>query len=348
MSDDNVNAGPAPASPHAHIMQIMGSVQVARALSVVAELGIADRLAERPMTAGTLAEILGVHAGSLYRLLRMLAGRGFFAEDEGGRFLLRAPAEPLLTRTQRSLRDVVRLGWQDVMWASYGRLLDTLKSGEPGFKTAYGADFFDYLARHPDLNRCFDAAMAVASAPENDSIARSFDFGAYRSVVDVGGGTGGLLAALLIAFPNLEGVLFDQPQVVADPAPLREAGVLGRARIVPGDFFRSVPSGCDLYVMKRILHDWDDDAAIRILTRCREAMDPRGRVLAAEAVLRPGNEPDPNKNLDVGMMVLTRGRERTAEDFGALYRRAGLRLVRVIETPPPSTLSLIEGAIAED
>ncbi len=330
--------------PKAVMLQIIiGNVLLARALAVAAELGLADLLGATPRSAEELAAATGAHADALYRLLRMLASHSVFAEDEQGRFHLTPLAALLQTEGDDSLRDLVRLGWQDVIWDTYRALPQTIMTGEPAFDHAYGVPIFDYLAAHADVNAAFDAAMALISEPENACIAQSYDFGQFPRVFDVGGGRGGLLAAVLSAYPTVRGVLYDQPQVVAEPTYLRTAGLLERCDIIGGNFFESIPEACEVYILKRIIHDWDDATSIEILQRCRDAMAPEGRVLVIDGVLRPGNAPDPNKDTDIIIMALARGRERTEEEFRALYQQAGLRLTRVIPTPLPSTLSIVEG-----
>ena len=327
-------------------MRIVGSAMIARALAIVAELGIADHVTQQPQSAEELAAATGCHQGALYRLLRMLASHGIFSEDNAGRFRITPLAEVLKTDGKDSVRDMVRLGWQDLVWDAYRHLPHTIKTGEPAFTKAFGKDFFDYLTEHPQANTLFDAAMALSADPENTIIARAYNFDRFASVVDVGGGRGGLLAAVLAAYPDVHGVLFDQEQVVAEPVHLERAGVLDRCDVVSGDFFDHVPPDGDVYVLKRILHDWDDNTSVDLLRRCREAGAGKSRILTIDAVIKPGNAPDPNKTMDVGMMILTRGRERTEKEFRALYREAGLRLTRIIPTELPSTLSIVEGMSA--
>lgn len=295
------------------------------------------------MTADELAAATGAHALSLYRVMRMLAARGIFAEDGAGRIHLTPAAAILRSDAEGSVHNRLRLAWQDLIWATYGELPHTVMTGEPAFDRAHGLPLFEYLAENPEANAAFDRAMALISGPEDESVAASYDFGRHRVVVDVGGGRGGLLAAVLARHTEVEGVLFDQPQVVDEVDPGEIDGT-GRCGIVGGDFFRFVPTGADAYVLKRIIHDWDDDTAADLLGRCRAAVNPRGRVLVVEAVIRPGNDPDPHKAQDVGMMLLTRGRERTAEEFRALFDASGLRLERIIATREGTTLSILEGA----
>ncbi len=325
------------------MMQIMVNVLLARTLSVAAELGLADLVSDTPKSARELATATGAHENALYRLLRMLASHGVFAEDEHGHFSLTPLAAVLRSEGDDALRNYFRLSWQDVMWDTYRELLHPIMTGEPAFDRAHGMAVFDYLAAHPDVNARFDAMMALRSAPENAIIAQAYNFGQFDRIVDVAGGRGGFLAAVLRTYPTVHGVLYDQPQVVIEPTELRTAGVLDRCDIIGGDFFASVPTGGDVYVLKWILHDWDDARAVAILRRCRDAMGQEGRVLTIDAVIRPGNEADPNKNMDVIMMAMSQGRERTEDDFRTLYEQAGLRLTRVTRTSSPSALSIVEG-----
>ena len=208
----------------------------------------------------------------------------------------------------------------------------------------FGARFFDYLARHPEAAAIFDTGMAMFSEMENAPIAAAYDFSAFARVIDVGGGRGGFLAAILRAHPDVRGALYDLPHVVKEATVLDAPDLRGRTSRLGGDFLQSVPALFDAYVLKRVLHDWDDDTCVAILRRCREGLPAAGRVLAIDAVLRPGNEPDPSKVSDLLMMILCPGRERTEAEFAAVYAAAGLRLTRVVPTPTP--LAIVEGAPA--
>jgi hypothetical protein len=245
------------------------------------------------------------------------------------------------------MREWVRTAWQDVIWDTYRHFPHTIATGEPAFTTAHGLDFFDYLARHPAVGARFDAVMAKQSGPENLAVAKAYPFGAAGRVMDIGGGRGGFLATLLGTYPNLRGVLFEQPQVLAQAEALKASDIGDRCELVAGDFFSGIPPGADLYTLKRVVHDWPDDTAEKILTNVRRAMGPKSRVLVIDAVITPGNAPDPNKALDIGIMALTPGRERTAVEFERLFEAAGLKLLRIIATPPPSSMSIVEGAPAE-
>jgi hypothetical protein len=330
------------ASPRAFLGHLGTQVLLSRCVAMIAELGIADLVAETPRTPEDLARACGVHADALMRILRFLASHEIFRSDEQG-VIRNTPISELLRSTPGSLRDQVRSAWQDVIWDTYRQLPETLRTGAPAFDQAFGQSFFDYLAAHPDIGARFDASMALMSMPENAALAAAWPF--HGTVVDVGGGRGGLLSAILHAHRSVRGVLFEQPAVVQDSAALLVAPQTERCRLVTGDFFASVPGDGDVYVLKRILHDWADTDAVRILRACRASLQPHARLLVIDAVLKPGNEPDPNKMLDVGIMALTRGRERTAADFQRLFDAAGLRLLRIIPPTAPSTLSIVEGGL---
>jgi hypothetical protein len=241
------------------------------------------------------------------------------------------------------LRDQVRSSWQDVVWDTYRQLAETLRTGDPAFDKAFGMPFFDYLAAHPEMGARFDASMALMSMPENATLAAAYPFSG--TVVDVGGGRGGLLSAILLKHSDVRGVLFDQASVFLDAERLLVAEHLHRCRLCTGDFFASVPIDGDVYVLKRILHDWSDADAVRILRACGAALKGKARILVIDAVLSPGNAPDPNKMLDVGIMALTQGRERTAQEFQRLFAAAGLKLLRIIPPAGPSPMSIVEGSV---
>jgi hypothetical protein len=310
---------------------------VARGIYVAAELGIADLLSNGPRTAEELAIASGAHATSLNRLLRMLAGYGVFAGDSKGRFELTPMAALLQTG---ALRDMARF-MSEADWNAYGNLLHNVRTGESAFKHVHGENFFDFLNARPAAIERFDRGMASFSDAENKAVAAAFDFGSFRQILDVGGGRGGLLAEILKAYPSPRGVLYDQPQVIAQPDYLKAAGVLHRCEVVGGNFFERVPSGADAYVLKRIIHDWDDDSCKDILSRCRDAAaESGGRVIVIDAVLPRGNEFHYGKPLDLLMMVLNDGRERTEMEFDDLLARSGLKLLRIV--PTLSIVSVVE------
>jgi O-methyltransferase domain/Dimerisation domain len=316
--------------------------QVSQAIYVAATLGIADLLKDGPKSTDELAETTHTHAPTLYRLLRALASVGIFTETDG-RFGLTPLAEYLRTDTPGSLRAFVRLIGQQSFWRSWGHLLHSVRTGEPAFRKVHGTGPFEYWAGHPEEAAVFDAAMTSLSSGVVDAVVRSYDFSGISVLVDVGGGEGELLAAILAANPYLRGILFDQLHVVGTAEALLErAGVADRCEVVGGSFFEAVPAGADAYLLKSVIHDWDDEAAIKILRACRSAMDERGKLLVVERVVRPGNAPDPAKFSDLNMLVIPGGQERTADDFELLYAEAGFKLSDIIRTA--SLYNIIEGS----
>jgi hypothetical protein len=228
------------------------------------------------------------------------------------------------------------------IFTSWGHLVHSVKTGEPAFPEVYGTTAWEYRATHPEESEIFDAAMTGLSLAEAEAVVRSYDFSGTGALVDVGGGKGTLLAAILAANPALRGILFDQPHVVADAKDLLErAGVADRCEVVAGSFFEAVPEGADAYLLKSIIHDWDDAAAIEILCKCRAAMADTARLLLVERGIRPANESDPAKFIDLMMLVMLGGRERTAEEYERLYTEAGFKLTNIIHTG--SLLDIIEG-----
>jgi hypothetical protein len=326
----------------AFILGVRSQALLAQALAVAASLGIADLLDDGPLEVAELARRCGADPDTLFRLLRTLAGHGVFAADTDGRFRLTERAGPLRRTAPDSVYPLLAGAFPPLVWSAYGELEAAIRTGDVAFDRAHGASFFDYLAAHPPANMAFDHAMQMVAAAENPLIAAAFNFRQFAMIADIGGGQGGLLAAILAREPGPRGLLFDQPQVLAVPAALAAAGLLDRCELVPGDFFAAVPAGADLYLFKRILHDWDDERALAILRNCRKAAGARGRILVIDAVMQPGNAPDPNKDLDLSIMALTGGRERTAAEFAALLAAADFQLETVHPLPPPATLSMVE------
>jgi hypothetical protein len=314
---------------------------VSRSLHVASELRLADLLPAGGATPQELAARCGAHAPSLGRLLRTLAAHGVFHEDEHGRFHVNGAAALLRSDV---MRDGVLLCGEVTgdgsWWNAVGALRHSVASGEPAFDRQHGVGFFDYLRTHPECAAWFDRGMACFSAAEDPAVAAAWDCSAARRVVDVGGGQGGLLAEILARHRGAHGILFDLPHVVAQPAALAARAPRERWSAEAGDFFERVPAGADVYVLKRILHDWGDEQCVRILHACRAAMGEHSRLLVADAVLPPGNAAHPAKVMDILMMVFAPGRERTEREFAVLFERAGLRLARVL--PTASTLSLVE------
>lgn len=320
--------------------QVYGGSWITQGLAVAAELGLADILASEPRSCEELAEQTRANSDALHRLLRALASVGIFAMDEQGRFSLTPLAEMLRSDVPGSQRAFAIMMGEEFCQA-WGKLLHSVQTGEPGFNHRYGMPFFEYMARYPERHGIYDSAMTAVHGPETEPMLEAYDFSPFRTVVDIGGGNGLTLAAILKRHPSLQGILFDLPAVVERAKTnLAAAGVSDRCRIQGGDFFSAVPPGADAYVLRHIIHDWQDREAIAILRGCREAANPGGKVLVVETVIPPGNEPSFGKWLDL-MMLLVDGRERTQEEYRRLFSEAGLSLKRII--PTAAGVSVIEG-----
>jgi SAM-dependent methyltransferase len=322
--------------PHVVLMKLVQGVMVAKALQAVAELGIADRLKDSPKTSEDLAKLTSTHASSIFRLLRALASIGIFRQDELGRFENTALSEPLCSDSLMSVRDYVIYAPHDGNMLAWMRLMSVLQTGEPSFADATGVDLWAYFRKHPEIGERFNQAMTSLAAGSNRMVLQGYDFTPFRTIVDVGGGQGLLLAAILKAIPHLRGLLFDLP-AVAEGAKvhLQIEGVADRSHFLAGDAFESIPSGYDAYIMKNVLHDWNDDKAAVLLERCRRAIPDHGKLIIVDAVMVPGNDPHPAKWFDLHMMVALGGRERTEDEFRRLLRDAGFTLMMVKSLPAP-------------
>ncbi|GHG53535.1 methyltransferase [Streptomyces griseocarneus] len=323
--------GAADAAAAAHLKELTLGHLYSAALRTAAELRIADRLADGPRTAADLARDAGADASALRRLLRYLASREVFREDDAGAFHLTPAAQPLRTDVPGSLHPAVMMFTDELFLRSSAGLGDTVRTGKPAFPAAFGAPFFEYLATDAAARETFDTGMAAFSGPGDAAVAAAYPFPAHGTVVDVGGGRGGLLREVLLRHPGLTGVLFDQEPALREPL-VDTPGTAGRWRTQPGDFLASVPDGGDYYLVKHVLPDWDDDNAVRILASCRRAMAPGGRVLVVDAVPPRGNAPHPGKAVDVMMMAALGGKGRDPQELDALFARAGLRRTRILPT----------------
>jgi hypothetical protein len=313
--------------------QIMG-FRTTQMIHVAAKLGLADQLAAGPCSVERLAAATGAEPQALHRLLRALASLGIFAEDPAGDFALTPQAALLRSDVQGSLKDVALLYGEDWLWQAYGNMTHSVRTGAPAFTKTHGQPLYGYLHAHPRAAARFNAAMTGFSGHEAAAILDAYDFSEARRVVDIGGGHGALLAALLRAHPTMTGTLFDLPSVVAGAeSVLSEIGE--RARAVAGDFFDEAPAGADLYVMKSVLHNWDDTDALRILSTCRAAMAADARLLVIERVVPEGNAPAEAKLFDINMLVVAGGRERTELEYRRLFAAAGLAQERIIATRAP-------------
>ncbi len=315
---------------------------LSQAISVAATLGLADRM-DAPASAEDLAAATGVQPDPLYRLMSALAAAGVFHEDDARRFSLtelgaclrRDAAEPVGAWA-------VNIG-RPYNWSAVGGMLEAVRTGQSGFQHVHGTDAWSYRAAHPDDSQVFDHAMTDLSLRAAHGMAHEVDFSRFARIADIGGGNGALLAAILAAHLGTRGVLFDQPHVVAGSAAVL-APVAGRCEVVSGSFFDAVPAGCDAYMLKSVLHDWDDDKAVTILRVCRATMAASARLLVIEYLIGPPNTQLPAKMMDLTMLVMLGARERSRAEFEALFAAAGLRLEAVTATA--HGFSILEAAPA--
>lgn len=329
--------------PMLGMIQMIAGFWISRTIQVAAKLGLADLVAEEPKTVAELAEATETHAPSLYRLLRALASVGVFMEQEDGRFASTPMAATLETAAPVSLRAFATSELGEVHYESWGKLLHSVKTGEIAFNHVFGEPVWEYFATHPENAKLFNQSMTDLTSVVEPAVVGAYDFKPFQRIVDIGGGHGSFISSILKNNPHLEGILYDAPQVI-EGAQERVAarGLNGRCQLVAGDFFSSVPDGGDLYLMKHIIHDWDDEKCITILRNCRRAMNEQGRVIVVDQVVPQGNAPSLGKFTDLLMLVMVGGKERTEEEFRTLFNAAGLKLTRIIQTQSP--MSIIEGA----
>ncbi len=316
-------------------------------LFVAAKLGLADLLSEGGLSIEELARRTGTRPARLHRVMRALASLGVFVEDQPRHFALTPLAEPLREDHPSSLKAFAVMMGSEWHLRGWGSILHAVRNDESSFRHVFGTELFEYLNRHPEDAAEFNSAMAFTSGRLADAICRAYTFEGMELIADVGGGEGVLLSAVLKSHPRLKGLLVDLPSVAAAArARMQSEGLADRCAVVEGDFFAGLPSGADLYLLKYIIHDWDDADAVRILKTCREAMPPHGKLLVVDAVMPDGAATFRKTWADIEMMVLLpNGRERTEAEFQALFSAAGLRLTRTI--PTRAEVSLLEGVPAD-
>jgi SAM-dependent methyltransferase len=339
------NTGVNDVPPALALINMINGGWLSQAIAVAAKLNIADLLVGGPQTMAALAEATEAHAGSLHRLLRTLASAGVLAEDEDGRFRLTPIGELLQTRVPGSFRGFARMLNEDYRTAAYFELLDAVKTGEVAFTRAYGMTLFAFLEQHPEHAKRFNEAMIAATGHVALAAVAAYDFSQFRRIVDVGGGNGQLAAAILTAHPNMRGIVFDLATGVEGSSRyLAEAGVADRCQVVAGDFFKSVPSGAGAYLLKGVIHDWDDEHSVKILANCRRAIPVNGKLLIVERVMPARVEATPEHLSallgDLNVLVCLGGRERTASEFADLLATSGFELRRTL--PITGTVSIIE------
>lgn len=330
------------------LRRLIGSYRITHAIKAAAELGITDQLGDRPRGAEELAERLRVNAQALYRLLRTLVSIGLLADAGDGLFTLTPVGACLRSDAPDGMRAWALCEGAEYYQGAWMNLLHAVQTGETAFEYTHGMTFYQYLARHPETGHGFSQAMLDYARLIAAAVVAGYDFAGVRRVVDIGGSHGHLLSAVLNANPTVSGVLFDRPAVIERAEErMRGAGLAGRVELVAGDFFDSLPAGGDLYILSRILMDYDDDASVRLLQNCRRAMAAGGRVLIVQLLMPEQRDGGAQGRLfeaavsDLNMLVLTGGRERTEGEYRTLLGRAGFRLTRVV--PSRALVSLIEG-----
>jgi hypothetical protein len=320
-------------SQRSALLNMIRGFRVSQMIAVVAKLRIADHLTDGPKTVSELKRVTGSHEDSLYRLLRTLASMGIFAEEDGPSFRLTPSAEFLRGDVPGSLRANAEAVGEEWMWRPWGALLHSIETGEPAFDHLYRKNTWDWFAENPEAGRLFDRCMDESTDGDAGDIVAAYDFGRARTIVDIAGGRGILLAAILRQHPAARGILFNLPQVIEGARNVLEPEMASRIEFVPGNFFQTVPSAGDLYILKNILHDWNDEASLGILAICRRAMRDYARLLIIEHLVGAPNERPAGKIGDILMMVRTGGRNRTEPEFRELLSASGFSLSRVISTP---------------
>ncbi|HEX4249453.1 MAG TPA: methyltransferase [Pseudonocardia sp.] len=315
------------------LLEMIWGSMITQALYVAAKFGIADLLAAGPMTPEEIARRVDASPEGVFRLLRALASRGVFAVRPDGRFELTPLAEPLRSDAPVSMRSVALLWGSPEAWEHWSHLLDSVRTGEPTIPVVRGMDFWEFLASKPDFAAEFNSAMTTFSDLVKAPVLAAYDFSPFATIVDVAGGHGAMLAAILQRTPAAHGVLFDQPSVTAGAGDLLRAhGVESRCAVESGSFFDGVPAGGDAYIMKNIIHDWSDTDALAILRNIRKVIRPGGRLVLIEMVLPEGNSGHLGSVFDLEMLLDLGSRERTERDFRQLLATAGFELARVVPT----------------
>jgi ubiquinone/menaquinone biosynthesis C-methylase UbiE len=333
-------------SPPEALLNVLVGFWTGRAIYVAAKLGIADLVKQGPMSIEELASMTGTHARSLYRLMRGLASVGWFEEDAEGRFGATAFTAAIETDSAFSLRYLAMTELGEEHYPAWENLLYSVRTGEIAFNDRFGMSNWEFWNKNPEHAEIFNKGMSNMTALIEPALIAAYDFSPLKKIIDIGGGRGTLLTSILRQNETATGVVFDLPHVIdlakQDAA---TAAVGDRCQLVQGDFFKSVTAGGDAYILKWILHDWNDEQCIAILSNCRKAISPNGKLLVIEAVLPGRNEPSLNKFMDLNMLVMTGGCERTEAEYHALFESAGFRLTRAI--PTPSGFSWLEGVAAD-
>jgi hypothetical protein len=330
------------APPPAQLAHLLFGFWASQAVYVAAKLDLASYLKEGALSADELAQSTSTHAHSLYRLLRMLASLGVVSEDADNRFSLTPVGECLRADVPGSQRALALMAGEE-HYQSWGELLYSIQTGLPAFDKIYGKPIFDWLSQQPEKAAIFDQAMVSVHGRETAAMLDAYDFSGIKTLADVGGGNGSVLMATLQRNPHLKGMLYDLPSVVERAFPHFEAaGLTSRCQLIGGSFFESIPTGADAYLMRHIIHDWTDEQCLTILKHIHKALPADGRLLVVESVIPAGNDPFFGKQLDLNMLVIPGGQERTAAEYEKLFATAGFKLNRIV--PTTTEISIVEAS----
>ena len=327
--------------PPAQMMQIISGFWTSCSVYAAAKLNLGALLSEGPMTAEQIAKATGTHAPSMFRVMRALSSVGVFRQNEDGAFAGNALSDTLRSGVPGSMRAmaIAQLGDHYRAW---GNLMFSLKTGGIAFDETEGMDIWKYYNTHPAEGVNFMEAMSGLTQAVAANVGAAYDFKGLGTIVDVGGGNGALLTSILRSAPDAKGIVFDEEYVVEETRKqLEQAGLADRCSVAGGSFFETVPAGADAYLLKMVLHDWDDEKTLKILGNVSKAMKPGSRVLVLEPVIKPGNDPHPGKWMDMNMLVMTGGKERSEAEWAGLFAKVGLKLNRVVATPSPM-ISVVE------
>ncbi len=327
--------------PPIQMLQLISGFWIARCIYVLAKLGIADLISDQPKTSDELAAATGTHSPSLFRVLRALAAVGVITQDDRNRFGA-TPLSETLRDVPGSIRAFAMTELGEEHYPAWGELLHSVRTGGIAFDHAFGENCWEFFAKHPENAKIFNDAMSGMTAQANQALHEAYEFAGIKKIMDVGGGHGGLITSILEKNPGMTGILFDSPQVIEGAqAKLAGSGIADRCEVVGGDFFESVPTGADSIILKWIIHDWNDEQSVAILKNCHRSLPDKGQLILVEAVVPETSEPHFSKFIDLNMLVMTGGRERTESEFRKLYEDSGFTLTRIVPTQSP--FSVIEG-----
>jgi len=330
--------------PPIQMLQLISGFWIARCVYVLAKLGIADLIKDEPKTVDELAAATSTHAPSLFRVLRALASVGVITQN-GNRFGATPLSDTLRSDVRGSIRAFAMTELGEEHYPAWGELLHSVRTGGIAFDKAFGESLWGFFAKNPENAQIFNDAMSGLTAQANEALHAAYTFSGIKRIMDVGGGHGGLITSILQRNPEMTGILFDSPQVIEGAkANVESLAVPDRCELVGGNFFESVPSGADAIILKWIIHDWNDDQSVTILKNCHRALPDNGKLILVEAVVPETSEPHFSKFIDLNMLVMTGGRERTEVEFRELYEDSGFKLMRVVPTESP--FSVIEGVKA--